>query len=428
MNKNQLIRLSLTALVFAFAFYRYWPVSYPYGPCVVGYESMKLGCSLAATGTFSNPFSVLPTGPSAHLAPLFPWMISVLVRRFGDQPAVMTTLIWMAAFTLALQLSLWPWAARKLGMGFASGIIAALLWLRVQFLLDPEWEAVYVALLMLMLVVCMYRILKEQVSTAFVSLSGAFWGILMLLNPATLLSYIAVTIWTVFFTPLRRVQKLALVVIPLCVISPWLVRNYEVFHHFILIRDNLGMEMSLGNNSCATFSFEVNRSIKCFDHPNASMDEARMVAQLGEYEYNQTKMRVALAWIQGNRGKFAKLTWQRFMAYWFFSPRGIFFDGRHLPVGILILWAVTPLGLVGLWMLFRRDPTAAGLILIWIALFPPIYYITTFSARFRFPLLWASFIPASFVLSEAAQNIWHRLRKTYTAPAEPAQSPAKLIV
>jgi len=298
----------------------------------------------------------------------------------------------------------------------------------VGFVLDSEWEAAYAALLMLFLVVFTHRMLKEQVSTAFVSLSGALWGILFLLNPVPLLTYLASTIWVVLFSSIRRVQKLALIIIPLAILTPWLVRNYEVFHHFILIRDNLGTELWMANSPCSTFSFNVNRSIKCFAHPNETVAEAQKVAAVGEYEYNQEKLRNALGWIKGNPAQFASLTRQRFMAYWFFSPRGIFFDGRHLPVGILILWAVTPLGLVGLWMLFRRDLTAAGLILIWIALFPPIYYITTFSARFRFPLLWASFIPASFVLSEAAQNIWHRLRKTYTAPAEPAQSPAKLIV
>jgi hypothetical protein len=430
-NKNQRLRILLTVLVFVIAFYRYWPVAYPYGPCVVGYESMKLGCSLASTGTFSNPFSVMPTGPSAHLAPLFPWMISLLIRRFGDQPAVMSTLIWMAAFTLALQISLWPWVARWLGMGFASGVIAAALWLRVQFLLDPEWEAVYVALLMVVLVVCMYRILKEQASTAFVSLTGALWGIVLLFNPAPLFAYLGVTVWAVFFSPIRRAQKLALVLIPLAVISPWLIRNYEVFHHFILIRDNLGMEMSLGNNACATFSFNVNRSIQCFNHPNESMAEASKVAASGEYEYNQAKLHEALAWIKGNPRKFASLTNERFLAFWFFNPHGLFVDGRHLPVWILILFSVTPLSLVGLWILFKKDRTAAGLCLLYMLLFPPIYYVTTYSPRFRFPLLWVSFIPASFVLSEVAQEIWHRLRKSYRAPEAtdaPVQSPAKLVV
>jgi hypothetical protein len=427
MNRTVRIQLLLAALIFVAAFYRYRPLVSTFGPCNIGYEGLNLGCSLASTGTFSNPFAVLPTGPSAHIAPLFPWMTSLLIRRFGEQPRVLYVLEWTAALTLALQLCLWPWISKRIGTGFASGVIASALWLSVGFVLDSEWEVAYVGLLTLILALCTYRILREQVSTAFVSLSGALWGILFLLNPVPLLTYLASTIWAVFFVPLRRVQKFALVIIPLAVISPWLIRNYEVFHHFILIRDNLGTELSLANNPCATFSFNVNRSIQCFSHPNETLAEARMVAASGEYEYNRAKLRDALTWIKANPGKFAILTKQRFMAFWFFSPRGIFFDGRHLPLGILILWAVTPLSLVGLWMLFKKDRTAAGTFLLWMLLFPPVYYILSFTPRYRFPILWVSFIPASFVLSEAAQKIWQRLKSTYAGPDASAQSPAKLI-
>ena len=428
MNKTQRLQILLTALIFLIAFYRYRPEVTPLAPCSLRFEPLTLGCSLASTGTFSSPFAVLRTGPSAHLAPLFPWIVSLIVKRFGDEPAAMKVIEWLAAFTLALQISLWPWISKGMGMGFATGAIAAALWLPVGFVLDPEWEASYVALLILILAICMYRILKEQVSTAFVSMSGVLWGILFLFNPVPLLSYLAITIWVVLARPIRRVQKLALVIIPLAVISPWLIRNYEVFHHFILIRDNLGVELSISNSSCSTFSFNMNRSINCYNHPNVSVDEARMVAATGEYEYNREKLRNAVAWIEGNPGRFVLLMKQRFLAFWFFSPTGIFFGGPPLPMGILILWTVTPLGLAGLWLLYRKDPTAAGLCLTWMLLYPPIHYITLFTTRYRFPLLWVSFIPASFLLTEVGQMVLHRLRKTYGLPAAPVESAAKPVI
>jgi hypothetical protein len=78
-------------------------------------------------------------------------------------------------------------------------------------------------------------------------------------------------------------------------------------------------------------------------------------------------------------------------------------------------------------MLFKKDRAAAGTYLLWMLLFPPVYYILSFTPRYRFPILWVSFIPASFVLSEAAQKIWQRLKSTYAGPDASAQSPAKLI-
>ena len=428
MNKNHGLRMLLTAFVFVTAFYRYRRVDIPLGPCNLRYESLAIGCSLASNGTFSDPFSTLPTGPTAHLAPLFPWMVSLVIRQFGNDPAATNTLQWMGVFILAFQLSLWPWVSRRLGMGFASGIIAAALWLSVGFGLDSMWEAAYLALLVLILVLCMHRILREKVSTVFVSLTSVLWGILFLLNPVPLLSYLALTIWVSFFRPIRSIQKLALIIIPLAVISPWLVRNYQVFHHFIPIRDNMGTELSLANNPCATFSFNLNRSTKCYEHPNDSVAEAEKVVALGEYEYNKKNLRDALAWIRGNPGKFAVLTKQRFLAYWFFSARGIVFDGRPIPIGILIVWAVTPLSAVGLWLLFKKDRDAAGLCLVWLVFFPPIYYVLAYSQRYQFPVLWAIFLPASFVPSEIARNVWRRLTKSHRAPANAVQSPARLTI
>ena len=428
MEKNQRVRILLTALIFVGTLYRYWPLDFPLGPCRIGYESLEIACSLAHNASFSDPFMFLQTGPSAHVAPLFPMMVSVVIKWLGDGPPAMNALQWVGTFMLAFQLSLWPWITERLGMGFATGIIGATAWILVGFIVDPMWEAPYVAFLILILVLCMHRILREQVSTLFVSLTGVLSGIILLLNPVSLLAYMALTIWITFFRRIRRIQKLALIIIPFVVISPWLVRNYQVFHHFIFIRDNLGIELSITNNSCATFSFKFNQWTSCYNHPNESVTEARKVLASGEYEYNQAKLREALAWIRNNPGKFADLTKQRFLAFWFYSPGGHYFSGRNIPGSILIIWAVMPLSIMGLWLLFHRDRIVAGICLVWLVLFPPIYYFLAFIPRYRYPILWASLMPASFFLSELAQGIWQRLRKSYGAPTASVQSSANLTV
>ena len=428
MEKNQRLRILLTVLIFVGTLYRYWPLDYPLGPCGLGYESLNIGCSLASKASFSDPFSALHTGPSAHLAPLFPWMISLAIKRFGDEPASMNALQWMGTFIVAIQLGLWPWFSERLGMGFISGIVGAAAWLLVGFVLDPMWEAFYVALLILILVMCMHRILSERVSTLFVSLTSVLWGIIFLFSPIPIFVYAALTLWITCFKPIRRIQKLALILIPFAVIAPWLVRNFEVFHHFVFIRDNLGIELSITNNPCSTFSFKINRWTSCYNHPNENVAEAQKVLAAGEYEYNHAKLREALAWIKNNPGRFADLTKQRFLAFWFFSPNGHYFSGRQIPVGILIIWLVAPMSIGGVWLLFKRDRTSAGLCLVWLILFPPIYYFLAFFPRYRYPILWASFMPASFFLIEVAQGIWQRLRKSYGAPAASVQSSANLTV
>jgi hypothetical protein len=230
-------------------------------------------------------------------------------------------------------------------------------------------------------------------------------------------------LWILCIRPMPRVQKLALALMPFAVISPWLVRNYEVFHHIVLIRDNLGTELWNSNNACATFSFKINRSINCFQHPNESLAEASKVRAMGEYDYNQEKLREALAWIKDNPGKFAELTKQRFLAFWFFTPGRGYFSGGHIPASILMIWLTAPLSVGGLWLLSKNQRNTAGICLVWLILFPVIYYIIQFTPRYRYPIWWASLLPASFIVKEAALRVWQRVRKSHPhlAPAPDPQ-------
>lgn len=410
-ESNWRLRVCLAVLIFAAAMYRYWPMPAAIGPCGTGYESLELACSLVHKGAFADPFTPLPTGPSAHVAPLFPALVAGLMKWFGDGPAASNAVQWLAALTIALQLSLWPWAARRLGMGFVSGAIGAAGWLAVGFILLPMWESPQVGLLVLLLAVCVHRILREKVSTGFVILTGALWGVTLLFNPAPLITGAALTVWALSIPRIPRMQKLALIAVLLAIVSPWLVRNYQVFHHPIFVRDNLGTELWSSNNPCATFSFRENRTANCFRHPNESASEAAQVRAMGEYEYNREKLREALAWMKNNRAKFADLTKQRFLAFWFYTPGGNYFAGRHIPPSIWIIWLAFPLSVAGLWLLFRRDRASAWICLAWLALFPPIYYFVEFIPRYRYPILWATFLPASFALQQAAEAAWRRFRK-----------------
>lgn len=343
-------------------------------------------------------------------------LVSVLIKWLGDGPASVNAVQWLGTFVAALQLSLWPWVAERLGMGFFSGVIAGGAWLFAGFVLLPMWEAVYVGLLILILAVCMRRILGGQATTLFVLLTGVLWGITFLFNPVPLLAYVALAIWIICSRKLPRIQRLAFVIVPILVISPWLVRNYEVFHHTVLIRDNLGTELSSSNNPCATFSFRTNQLTHCNNHPNDRVVEASKVRALGEYEYNQVKLQEALGWIKNNPGTFANLTKQRFLAFWFYSLDGKYFANWHTSTRILIIWLVFPLSIGGLWLLLKRDQNSALICLAWLVLFPPIYYFVAFIPRYRYPILWASFMPASFFLTEVAQGIWQRRRKLDPAP------------
>src|SRR5258707_8832469 len=48
-----------------------------------GPESLNLARSLASHGTFADPYHAMPTGYSAHLAPLYPLLLAAVLRLFG---------------------------------------------------------------------------------------------------------------------------------------------------------------------------------------------------------------------------------------------------------------------------------------------------------------------------------------------------------
>jgi hypothetical protein len=50
--------------------------------------------------------------------------------------------------------------------------------------------------------------------------------------------------------------------LPLLIVSLWMVRNYLVFKRPILIRDNLGKELANSNNPCASPLLEGDLSSK----------------------------------------------------------------------------------------------------------------------------------------------------------------------
>jgi len=69
---------------------------------------------------------------------------------------------------------------------------------------------------------------------------------------------------------------------------PWFVRNYRVFHVVVPFRDNIGLELYLGNNG-DTWHFAPSGH-----HPSDSASEMNEYAQLGELAYMARKRQQAI--------------------------------------------------------------------------------------------------------------------------------------
>jgi hypothetical protein len=407
-------RLLIAVAILGATLWRYYEPYHPHGLCGIGYESLQLACSLAETGNFSDPFQVLATGPSAHLAPLFPAYVSLLVRFFGSDTYAGMALEWSAVVIIGLHLALLPFLSRHLGLGLSPGVVGASVFLLAGVPPYVMWESFYVALLAILLAFLMYDIFEGRASQGKVILSGVLWGIMLWMATVPVLIMLAWTGWVFLKTRLPRQQKLIILFLPFLIVAPWLIRNFVVFRHFIFVRDNLGLELAVSNNPCATFWSKTNEFSRCFEinHPNKGLDQAEQVRQLGEYSYNQTRLHEAVEWIRGNPGRFAELTWLRIVTFWFPSPTGHPLADSGLPPGVPTVWLMTLLSIPGLWLMWKKSLSAAGILALWLLFFPLIYYIIQFDPRYRFPILWVTLLLAGFLIAELAKGVWHAFRTT----------------
>ncbi len=371
-----------------------------------GFEALEVAEHLSREGEFSSPFQALETGPSVHLAPAFPFVVGLIFRVFGDGPLGASVLAWLTALVFALQLALLPYLAIRLGLPPIAGLLAALVFLRGDFA-SPLWEVNYVGLILILLALSSLEDKGTPASNRHLWAMGILWGLLFLFSPVVI---VILPFWLLWIRSYRRISNRGLtilVLIPVFMVTPWLVRNYNVFHKFVFIRGNLGLELATANNSCASYSLHSNLSDGCYakNHPTQSLEQAKRVRTLGEVEYNHQRLQEFLTWLRHDPGRFAPLSAQRFAAFWFPWDPGQ--PLKTISLGLVLTWILTALSFGGLWKLWKTNRPACIYLLMWLVLFPVSYYfIVAFEPRHRIPILWATFIPGWYYALELLGGNW----------------------
>ncbi len=365
-------------------------------------------------GVFSNRAALalflLQAGAQAWVA-RFVWEIAA--RSFDADPALPRSLAWrmtpswLAAWFWALypgffQYSVWwSWETAMSTFFFTWALVVALRIRRVgeapaQFVTindsDAQDAPVFVAET--------ERIAKTP--WGLWSIFGLLWGILSLYNPSLLLFLPVAGIWllrdpgSTVGAQLRPAAAAALICLAL--FTPWMVRNYRVFDHFIPARSNLGVELCVAN--CRG----INGTLGVIDQPAVSPPEFAHYARVGEYQYTRDKMAEFKEAVRRSPAKFVGLCLLRVDLYWFGVP------GRYLNPwkDAARLLAFAPFAVSGIWgvlLAYRRRRPAGGLYLLALAIVPIPYYFAIVLARFRHPLE-PILIAASAYLVCSAQRSW----------------------
>ncbi|WP_446741665.1 ArnT family glycosyltransferase [Silvibacterium acidisoli] len=358
------------------------------------YEMGRIARALVTGFGYSDPFNG-HTGPTAWLPPLYPLLIAAAFKLFGvySLKAAWVLLVMNSAFSAATAMCVYEIAWRCFNPRVAnwSGWIWALYPAALQYGVRWIWEttlSVFLLMAILLLAMRMRGIgeheSETQQTTGHWLLFGLLWGMVALSNPALLLFLPVCGLW--LLTGHRNfarglVQATLAGILFIACISPWVIRNWRVFHTFIPMRDNFGAELYAGNGP-GSYGFRYGVLIGLPERD----PQHQLYTKLGEVAYVHERGLLAKAYIKAHPRHFLVLTLNRIYFFWASVPHP---TQKHDFLDIVrqlnfCLPSIT--GILGLLLALRRRVPAAGLLGWAFVLLPLTYYFVTVEARFRHPL------------------------------------------
>lgn len=363
-------------------------------------ELESIGRSLAETGVFGNPYKV-PTGPTAHGAPFYPYLLSLIFQWLGYGGGARAAVLVGATGCTALSLALLPWLAVRAGIpaivGGAAGLFGALLPFRA--ITELSWEVPYAVCGWIVAVVVTLGWLRRP-DTRNSLLCGATWGALFWVAPQLVGCFVLVLAASFRVIGRQRALRAA----PLAALAagvlilPWIVRGHRELGGWFFVRSNLGLELAISNFPGARPDYlsncEANAPMNfCSQrHPFTSREEAMLVRQMGELPYHRARMREAMASISSDWPAFTRRTLARIVQFWF-TPSG------GLPWKDAVLYPITLLAFYGAWRMLTRSPALGWIAVSCLVAYPLPYYFINVMTRYIVPLSWLLYFLAFYAVA-----------------------------
>jgi hypothetical protein len=383
-------------------------------------EMVRVAVNFAKLGFLGNPYAI-PTGPTAHVAPVYPLILASFYDITRTKQGMIFAAGMLGAIAVALECALLPWFARTLNMpvraAYLAGAVLAVpvfTWVEI----GGSWETPLVALSLLALVGWTARgIISGDIEWKQGALIGAGWGAGMLLAP-NLATVFAVLLLVALVTQRRQPMRwlgyaVAASLAAALVLLPYSIRNWKVLGGFAFVRDNFGLEFAVSNGPKSHATIRDNLGpdgplVK--NHPFLSVEEAARVKELGELAYNRARLQEGKAWVAAHPAVFAKLTAQRLWLFWVSASTRLHQSALGLVCGLLAL--------VGLVQLYRRDRLSAGIMAAALVGFSIPYLFVQQDARYSYPLYGIKLMLASAAVLQLISIAALRRRSANTLLAE----------
>ncbi|MFY9949828.1 MAG: glycosyltransferase family 39 protein [Candidatus Sulfotelmatobacter sp.] len=378
-----------------------------------GGEAGRIARSIAQGEGFSNPLFG-KTGPTAWLAPVFPYLLAAIFKLFGiyTKASAIAVLALDCLFSALTCIPIYFIAQKHFSEGTAqwAGWSWAFFPYAIFFSADFIWATTLTTLLMTLVFLAALHIESSSSVWHWVGF-GALSGFGGLTDPVVMsvAPVLGVWAWYRLYKSGRRwlAPGIGAVLAVTLMVAPWFARNYETFHKFIPFRSCLGLEVYFGNNQDSWHWGPPGY------HPSDNENEWREYEQLGEIAYTQKKFHEGLAFINSHRLLYARQTLRRVVylwtGFWSFSRRYLQEEPAD-PFNIVFCTGLTILTLLGLRRAWLLSPHIAMPYMLVFLFFPIIYYLTHPEDYYRRPI-----DPQYVVLAAYAVASWVAERKVRVA-------------
>ncbi|MGC1482437.1 MAG: glycosyltransferase family 39 protein [Candidatus Acidiferrum sp.] len=384
-------------------------------------ETGHIAYSIASGKGFSSPFQ-RDSGPTAWLAPVYPYLLAGIFKLFGIYTlgSFFAALFLNIVFSAATCIPIFHAAKRIAGLGVASA--AAWLWAffpnAILIPFEWIWDTSLSALVVAALLWATLELAESQRVRDW-SLYGMLWGFALLTNPAVALLFPVLLVWTACRGRYRdRAEAwvlrsaLAAAIALLCCM-PWTVRNYVQFHKLIPLRSNFAFELYVGNNENYDDQYRFRPG------PITQDREILRYLRMGETAFMVEEKRKAVAFIESHPRVEAWLISQRVVDFWMgtATPLAVYRQADSLWLRLILLCndAAPLCAFIGIVVLLvRKNAYAVPLVAIPI-FFPLLYYVTHTSLRYRHPIDPVVLLLAAIGVQGSWGWLAHKGRKTEVA-------------
>lgn len=343
-------------------------------------ENHNIAASIVQGKGFADPYAPLETGPSAWVAPPYPYLLAGVFWLAGTKtPAAARLGILLQSLLFAGTLWLLYLITQRV---FSTNCakLATFIWLispnRIG-LTSIYLSEVGFSTFSLLLAIFAFLRFTDTPTWRAAALAGLAIGFAILCLPVTALIFPCYA-WAIYTLARRRslqplVAPVMAIMLCLTILAPWLIRNYVVFGTVVFIKNNFGRVLYSENNN------DGNRVMTSLYNSRAERD---LLQRTGEIAYAHYSLQRALAWIRGHKKEYLVRCVRRGLAFWVANPA----TGLKRWVWHLYQILFLASSAVGVWRHLRRSPVTILCCAILIVV-PSIYYLTTGfdSHRLRLP-------------------------------------------